>query len=977
MSNQDLGQILPLSQSWQNVPELLTEQAEFNWSKLIQQDERFTTLSAALQDKIKWQFAASDFIARSCLQDTDYLYELVTQDNIASNRIENIEKTLAERIAAINSEDELNRFLRIFRRQQMMLIAWRDLIGEASMDESFRHISALADLSISYALTWLSKHYQAQWGTPLDCDGNEQPLLILGMGKLGGGELNFSSDIDLIFCYPERGETQGGRKSLDNQEYFIRLGRKLINSLNNITADGYVYRVDMRLRPYGDSGPMAMSFAMLEDYYQTQGRDWERYAMLKAKVITAPEHRQHAAVNELYQLFRPFVYRKYIDFSALESFRKMKKLISQEVKRKGLKNNIKLGAGGIREVEFITQTFQLIRGGREQRLRLRSTREAMTQLNILAEFSHDTYQDLRHAYLFLRKVEHILQEINDEQTQTLPDNEINQTRLAFLMGYQDWSSFYQALQDWHHKVHLAFGELISLPEEQAASELKFDYWLDGLTSEAIIEHIEMEHPELDAVFIEQQISQFKFELTKRRVGPRGQEVLTKLMPMLIDALLNQPQAQLLIQRVTELIAKIASRTAYLELLQENAAAREQLLTLLSSSPWIHQQLCTYPMLLDELIDPNQLYRIYPKAQYADELRQRLLRVDEEDLETQMEILRQFKNAQQLRIAAGDITGALPVMKVSDHLTWLAEAILEQVVNIAWHQVTNKHGVPQGLVDSNDKGFAILGYGKLGGWELGYGSDLDMVFVHNQDINGMTVACGQSRVKQREIATQQFYMRFAQRIIHIFETRMHSGTLYEVDTRLRPSGNSGLMVASLNGFAEYQAKEAWTWEHQALVRARAILGDRDLIAELNKVRHNILSTARDREVLQKDVREMREKMRQHLAKGNEEIFDIKQDAGGIADIEFITQFLVLAYSAKHPELTEWSDNVRILETLVARNIIEASTLQKLIDAYLKYRNRGHRLVLAGESVMTQADDFTELRSAISALWHELLVESPQQ
>ncbi|AWB66788.1 bifunctional [glutamate--ammonia ligase]-adenylyl-L-tyrosine phosphorylase/[glutamate--ammonia-ligase] adenylyltransferase [Saccharobesus litoralis] len=970
MSQPYSAHIKPKTTDWCKLSTQAQQQGELHWQNLIKHHPSFEQLPTAQQTMIKWQFANSRFIAESCQKEPDTLKQLLDQPANIDDRIPSVTQELTDKLSKITSEDGLKQLIRQVRRQQMLMIAWRDLCGAADLNESFQQISGLAELLISQALGWLYQFYSQQWGTPTDKHGKTQPMYVLGMGKLGGQELNFSSDIDLIFCYPEDGETEGGRKVLDNHTFFTRLGQKLISALSQSTMDGFVYRVDMRLRPNGESGPLVMSYAMLEDYYQSQGRDWERYAMLKARIIAPKQWHAFPEYQALYDLFRPFVYRKYIDFSAIESLRKMKALINQEVKRKGLKDNIKLGAGGIREVEFIAQTFQLIRGGQIPELRLQSTRSALLEIPKHCDLPQEQVDNLLSCYHFLRKTEHVLQELSDAQTQTLPHDIENQNRVANLVGFASYSEFLTALERCQQQVNHVFQSVIADPHDEQQQAVKFDYWLDGLDEETLTAHLSSDHPYIDPELLYKQINQTKQELIKRRVGPRGREVLDKLMPHLIETILNSPKPLMVLQRVSDFIAAIATRTAYLELLLENTCATDQLIKLLSASPWIFEQLCKHPILLDELIDPTQLYHICNKQEYADELRQKLLRVDEDDLEQQMETLRQFKNIQQLRVAAADVTGILPVMKVSDQLTWLAEVILEQVMNLAWQPLVNKHGCPSALEGTDNKGFAILGYGKLGGWEFGYGSDLDMVFVHNQD--GYQETTGDSNGK-RVVTNIQFYTRYAQKIIHILSARMHSGILYEVDMRLRPSGDSGLLVTSLQGFAEYQEKDAWTWEHQALVRCRPIAGDPELMQQAKQVRHTILATQRDSQKLAQDVIAMRQKMRDHLVKAKEGEFDLKQAQGGIADIEFITQFLVLNNSHQEPDLTEWSDNVRILQTILNKGILIGEQVNTLTDSYLTLRNRGHKLALAQQAVITDASEFRQLAASVTEVWQSVFAE----
>ncbi|WP_143870883.1 bifunctional [glutamate--ammonia ligase]-adenylyl-L-tyrosine phosphorylase/[glutamate--ammonia-ligase] adenylyltransferase [Catenovulum sediminis] len=957
------NQFSPTSTDLQQLPEVLQNAADAAWQQVSYRHEDLNQLSGEHQQKLKWHMAMSDFIRDVAMKQPEFLMTFIQQETDVEAQYQTAKSEFQQAISKQPNEQALHKLIRQYRNAQMMRIAWQDLNGTLNLDSAFEQISGLADDIIKQTTQWLYQDLIKGFGTPCNHENQEQPFFVLGMGKLGGHELNFSSDIDLIFCYPESGETQGDRRALSNHEFFTRLGQRLIAALNQQTIDGYVYRVDMRLRPYGDSGPLVMSFNMLEDYYAEQGRDWERYAMLKARPIVPDSWQNHPDLEYLEDLIRPFVYRRYIDFSAIESLRKMKKLIAQENRRKGLINNIKLGEGGIREVEFVVQAFQLIRGGREPELRTRSTREALHKLKEFGEIEENEVEQLAKAYYFLRKTEHVLQAIADKQTQTLPENELDQTRLIHALGFHDWQTFRQELDLQMNIVHTIFSDIVRDENSEDEDEIQFDYWISQLDRQTAISQLEHDHPTLDAQAFWQQIVDCHEQVQKRAVGPRGTEIMTKLMPRLIDLCLQSEEANELLYRVRELIVAICTRTAYLELLYENQETCKQLLSFLQASPWIAQQLNRQAFLLDELLDPRQLYRELDASQYRADLRERLLRIEDDDLENIMDTLRQFKHAYQLRIAAADLMGYLPLMQVSDHLTWLAEAILEQVVNIAWRQIAAKYGVPQALKNTDNKGFAVLGYGKLGGLEFGYGSDLDLVFIHNQKADQQTSG-------EKPIGITQFYIRLAQRIMHLFSTQTHAGILYELDLRLRPSGNSGLLVATLSGFETYQQNEAWTWEHQALVRCRTIVGDSELTAQLEDIRKKLLQTSRETDKLRNDVVEMRDKMYTHLNQGSEEAFDLKQDRGGITDIEFITQYLVLAHSHKYPSLTKYSDNIRILGEAAEHQVISDNEANQLIEAYKLMRNETHKLALAQKKVISQTQPFVEARKQVTDIWQKL-------
>ncbi|MCG7498212.1 bifunctional [glutamate--ammonia ligase]-adenylyl-L-tyrosine phosphorylase/[glutamate--ammonia-ligase] adenylyltransferase [Vibrio sp. Of7-15] len=949
-----------------SLPPLLEATASKYLSELTEHTpELFAHWPESYQQQLHVVLASSDFVA-DALQRDDMLCQKLPELLAVQNRSDNYRSQLEEQLNLCTDEASFMRELRKFRRQEMVCIAWRDFTHGWSLTESLSHLSLLAEALIFEAYAWLYRQCCQDWGTPVNAEGVPQPMLIIGMGKLGGGELNFSSDIDLIFTYPENGETQGARRSIANAQFFTRLGQRLIKALDQQTFDGFCYRVDMRLRPFGESGPLVMSYAALEDYYQEQGRDWERYAMIKARVMGREMYSQY---QELRQMLRPFVFRRYIDFSAIQSLRRMKSMIGSEVRRRRLNDNIKLGAGGIREIEFIAQVFQLIRGGREPSLRGRGLLETLTAIDELRLLEDSEVVHLTEAYHFLRRLENLLQAIDDKQTQTLPDQPLHQLRLAHAMEFEDWQQLRTATDKHMSQVHRVFEQLIGdenqEPEDKIASHFS-ELW-DLAYDEEVVQQILSELVgEEKASGLCSQLLSFKADLAKKTLGPRGREVLNRLMPKVFHATFAQKGAQYSLPRVMALLNKISTRTTYLELLDEHSVALEHLVRLCAASPMVAEQLARYPILLDELLDRQQLYQPIELNQYKNELHEYLARIPEEDMEQQMEALRQFKQTCLLRIAAADIAGALPLMKVSDHLTYLSEAIIEAVVNQAWLQVSAKYGEPTHLQNRDGRGFGVIGYGKVGGWELGYNSDLDIVFLHDCPVNVYTDG-------KKEIDGRQFYLRLAQRIIHIFSTRTASGILYDVDTRLRPSGASGLLVSTMDAFEEYQQKDAWTWEHQALVRTRIIYGDQQLTARFNQIRHDILCTERDNNKLMEDVIAMRHKMRGHLGSKKAGRFMLKQDKGGITDIEFLAQYLMLQYCPQVSALTRWSDNVRIFELLAKHQIMSVEQAQQLVDAYCSMRNEIHRLNLIGLDADVEDVYFVNERSVVNQAWHQWLKE----
>ncbi|MNX06856.1 Glutamate-ammonia-ligase adenylyltransferase [compost metagenome] len=956
-------------------------------------EQSFRTAVAALEDDHglanwtpeRWtQFArvtaASEFVIEQSVRDPLMLLTLVQSGEL--DRAFAPGELCAQIAAAVNAaqnEDELGRALRRQRARHQVRIIWRDLTRQADLVQSCRDLSDMADATIDQAYQWLYSRHCEQFGTPTGRrSGEPQQMVILGMGKLGAVELNLSSDIDLIFAYPEGGETVGVKRSLDNQEFFIRLGQRLIKALDPMTVDGFVFRVDMRLRPYGSSGALVLSFNALEQYYQDQGRDWERYAMIKARVVAGDQ----VAGAQLLDMLRPFVYRRYLDFSAIEALRTMKQLIQQEVRRKGMADNIKLGSGGIREVEFIAQAFQLIHGGRDLSLQQRPLLKVLSTLEGQGYLPPAVISELREGYEFLRYTEHAIQAIADRQTQMLPVGEQDQARIAFMLGFANWTAFHEQLMYWRGRVAWHFGQVIADPDEEQGAESEvvvggewLPLWEEAQDDEAACRQLE-EGGFKDAPKALRALAGLRGSPQLRAMQRLGRERLDAFIPRLLAQAVEHDNPDLVLERVLPLVEAVARRSAYLVLLTENPSALRRLLTLCAASPWIAEQITRFPLLLDELLNEGRLFKPPLAPELAAELRERLTRIPEDDLEQQMEALRHFKLAHRLRVAASEIAGSLPLMKVSDYLTWLAEAILEQVLALAWRQTVAKYGTPL-RTDGTlcDPGFIIVGYGKVGGLELGHGSDLDLVFIHDGDPQAETDG-------PKSIDGAQFFTRLGQRIIHLLTAQTNSGQLYEVDMRLRPSGASGLLVSSLGAFARYQENEAWTWEHQALVRARVLVGSQDVGQAFEKVRAQVLGKARDLAKLQQEVSEMRAKMRDNLGTKSTAAgtaanafdatapFDLKQDAGGIVDIEFMVQYAALAWSQSHPPLLRWTDNIRILEELEHEGLMPAEDASLLREAYKAYRSAAHRQALQKDAGVIPGDQFADERRQVLRIWKEM-------
>ncbi|MDP5056244.1 MAG: bifunctional [glutamate--ammonia ligase]-adenylyl-L-tyrosine phosphorylase/[glutamate--ammonia-ligase] adenylyltransferase [Marinomonas hwangdonensis] len=855
--------------------------------------------------------------------------------------------------------------LRLYRQWWMVRLIALDIQQRLSLTELTSRLSALADACVNASLQWSEQYYLALYGQALDSKGQPQSMIVIGMGKLGGNELNLSSDIDLIFAFREHGDTQGGKKSVSHQEYFTKLGQKLIQHLDQVTADGFVFRVDMRLRPFGQSGALVLNMDSLENYYQDQGRDWERYAMIKARVMSG--NAQDKAAFEA--LRKPFVYRKYLDFGALGALRDLKQMIAKEVRRKGIEHNIKLGEGGIREVEFIAQALQILHGGRDQGLQSPALLKVLPHLAKHDYLPFEEMASLRDAYLLLRRTEHALQALNDEQTQLLPSDATTRTRVALMVGFPCWSTLEKQLWEMRNKVHASFVALIDDGEDSTEEVKNQETWRLLLKTpddkEAILDAIEL----IAWHNVEANVGRISQLLSSRTVvfmQPIGQERLAVFLAALMSKLVDEANPDLVLERIFPILEAVLRRTAYLVLLCENQTALTHLIRLCRESVWFTQAISTTPALLDELLDANTLFSPPDKAMLEEELQQVLLRLPEDDEEAQMDAMRRFRRSIILRIAACDITDILPVMKVSDHLTWLAEVLLNQVLHQSWQYLTKKHGFPvsQGEAALIPQ-LAIIGYGKSGGWELGYDSDLDLVFIHDAQATGVTNG-------ERSVDNLTFYTRLGQRLIHMITSFTAAGRLYEVDMRLRPSGNSGLLVSSLEAFADYQQNEAWSWEHQALTRSRGLAGEPSLLAKFEDCRKSIISSIRDRGILKSDVIKMREKMRAHLDTGGKEKgFDLKQGVGGIIDIEFMVQYLVLAWSHKYPELMRFSDNVRQLEAAAEVGLLETDQASKMIDTYTLYRSLTHRLSLQQQGRVIQDDALVTNQSLVSQYWDNFI------
>jgi glutamate-ammonia-ligase adenylyltransferase len=842
-------------------------------------------------------------------------------------------------MAQAPDETSLKPALRRLRARVMAQLATRDLAGLANLAEVMETMTALADVAVAHALRVLCPPLVARHGEARDSQGRAQELIVIGMGKLGGRELNVSSDVDFIFVYPEDGDTDGP-SPIGNFEFFTRLGRKLIDALADPTGDGWVFRVDMRLRPNGDSGPLVCSFDMLENYFITQGREWERYAWIKARPMTGDRQ------EELTHIARPFIFRKYLDFGAIAAMRDLHAQIRREVARREMANNVKLGPGGIREIEFIAQVFQLIRGGRDLALQIKPTVAVLALLAERGFMEPGAVRQLSSAYEFLRRLEHRLQYMEDAQTHNLPANPEDQALIARGMGFSDYEALLTELDDHRATVSRHFEDVFSDPNSKEHDLGTVWQGADG--GEASVAELAR------LGYREPRTSAERLAATKK--GGRYQQMpsaiknrFDALAPRVIEAAAATPDPDGALSRMLDLLDAVSRRAAYLALLQQYPLALDRVAHFAAASSWAANYLTQHPILLDELLDGRLLESIPDLTTFRSQLRRALDQV-EPDTERQMDILREAHHAQVFRLLAKDLYGLLTVEKLADYLSDLADLMLEETVERVWRKLPTRH--------RERPAFAIIAYGKLGGKELGYASDLDIVYVYDDDAPDAGVQ----------------YSRLAQRLSTWLSSRTPAGLLFETDLRLRPNGDSGLIVSKLESFRQYQLESAWPWEHQALTRARFAAGDPEIGKKFEAIRQEVLCRERNPETLKAEVLAMRQKMLD--AHGNRgERFDLKHDRGGLIDVEFAVQYLVLAYSCRYPELTRNLGNIALLGIAGKLGLIPEILAHEVANAYREFRHLQHTLRLNdARYARVPPEDVAEERQSVLALWQAVFGEA---
>ena len=849
----------------------------------------------------------------------------------------------------------LPRAMRRLRNLVVATLIQRDLTGNADLASVVDAMTALAEFAIITHVNILSAELRVRHGTPIGADsGLPQALIVLGMGKLGGGELNVSSDIDLIFVYPEDGETRvdaTGQRSISNHEFFVLLGRRLIGDLSEITQDGFTFRVDMALRPNGASGPLVASFGAVEEYLIVQGREWERYAWVKARAICG----EPTAIAALEQIYQPFVYRRYLDFGSIDALRGMHRQIRAEVTRVEAlhperSNNVKLGRGGIREIEFLAQVFQLIRGGREPALRERATRSVLRTLAGMQLLEATQVTQLLAAYEFLRNLEHRLQYLDDAQTHTLPVLQDDRLTVARMMGYADVTKLLVALTRHRELVSTHFDAMFA---DKATGANRADEPAEIADMLAALSN------EDDQAVVQSHLAAIGFAAppeAARRLLSTWHSARLQALPersrnrlvMLINAALPRIAAfqdgQLsTLHRLLDFLETVARRAAYLALLTEYPHALQRVIRMMHASDWAAKYLTRHPILLDELLDERALHAPPDWPAFASDL-QHQLDASPDDTEQQMNTLREMHHAQTLRLLAQDLEGDLSIERLADHLSALADLLVSATVQAVWRTLPTRHRA--------QPRFAVIAYGKLGGKELGYLSDLDVIFLYDDEDPDAT----------------PLYARLAQRFITWMTTPTSAGIVFDIDIALRPDGASGLLVSSLQAFEKYQLQSAWVWEHQALTRARFCAGDAAIGQRFEALRDTVLRTPRTPIPLQHEILAMRKKMAAaHLA--NPSVFDLKQGSGGMIDIEFIVQYLILLHAAHHPQLTADIGNIALLKLASELQLIDVALAAAVADAYRTYRKLQHQARLQGnERALVDPTIIVPEVHAVRALWN---------
>jgi glutamate-ammonia-ligase adenylyltransferase len=828
------------------------------------------------------------------------------------------------------------------------------------VEQVYARTSWVARQSAEIALAAASEELSGRHGAPRCRDGSPQGLQVFALGKLGGIELNFSSDIDLVFAYAEAGQTDGPRP-LDHDQYFQRLGQRLIQLLGEVGAEGFAYRVDMRLRPFGKAGRLALSAAAMEQYYQRDGRDWERYAWIKARPLAGDSK----GSAELLQTLRPFIYRRYLDYTAFEGLREMKALIDAEVQRRDLAGHVKLGPGGIREIEFIVQLQQMIRGGREPALRSAALLPALDALQRAGHVEVEVAQRLRAAYRFLRRLENRLQMLRDEQVHELPEDAFSRARLAIGLGFADWSALSEALEHHRSVVRDEFARVFVARERRAGrsdSALR-QYWLqiESGAQPVALGEVGFERAETLHVLL----GQLARHSASGAMSARSRDRLDRLMPEVLTAAAATERADRTLERLVDLLQSVLRRPAYLALLDEQPAALRRLVQVMASSALLAERVSLHPILLDDLLDARSGSGSADPEHLRAEL-DAIRRRSGGDTEIALQALNELKQSLAFRVGLATLFRQQPAPESAADLAQLAQALIETLLPMAIADLAPAHGVLPGRAE--DAGLAVVGYGSLGGEELGFGSDLDLVFLYDADATG-------SSDGPRPLEATRYQLRVVQKLLALLSTLTAAGRLYEVDLRLRPDGAKGLLLTSLQSFALYQRERAWTWEHQALVRARAVAGARSIVRRFEAIRTDVLQRSRDPGALHRDVSAMRSRMRGELDRGRGALFDLKQGEGGLVDLEFALQAAVLQHAGDQPGLQERRSTPALIEALRRAALIEPALADEVAAAHALLLQRALDCTLDARPRLVMLDPpLDAARHAVQALWETLGIHS---
>ena len=878
--------------------------------------------------RLRRVLVASDFAADTLAREPSLLRRLLEDDGV---------QPIAGPLLEPGGGDRWPALLRRYRAAESTRLAWRDVNGLDDVGQTLAGSTALAEQCLTLALDACELDFAARHGVMRTRDGQRRRLIVFALGKLGGGELNFSSDVDLVYGYDsdDLAEASDGPRPLAAEPYFSRLGQQLARLLGEHTADGFCHRVDLRLRPYGSTGRSAWSLAAMELYFQQEGRDWERYAWQKARPVAGDV----AGGEAFLEILRPFVYRRYLDFGALEGLRDMKAAVSAEVARRELADDIKRGPGGIREIEFLVQALQLIRGGREPALRRRGLLPALEALLQAHHIEPEAVQALGAAYRFLRRLENRLQMLRDDQVHALPDEPLDRARIACGLDYPDWASLRADLE--HHRALVAaeFDALLGGREQSRAPEALAVYWraLPEAGSAEDLAAAGFDQPQAaDAL-----LRDFARGPAVKGLSDASRARLDRVLPALLQGAVDSGQAQLALRRLIAMLQNILRRSAYLALLDEQPDALERVVDVVAHSALLAERLAAHPLLLDELLD-SRVSGPLPDREGLLAACARAGGAEGRDVERVLHALNETRQALGFRIAMALRDGRQGAVESARQLAWLADGVVARVLSLAWQEMAAAHGT------LDHARFAVLGYGSLGSAELGFGSDLDLVFLY--DAPSGTLSDG-----GRPLEAQRWFARLAQKLVALLGTPSAAGNLYEVDVRLRPDGATGLLVSSLASYRDYQLQRAWTWEHQALVRARCVAGEPSLCADFEQVRAEVLSRPRDPAAVLAEVGAMRERMRSELDRSVGESgagparFDLKHGRGGLVDLEFMLQAQVLAHGSRVGGLLRPRDSDGLLAACVDAGLLppgrgqalreaHATLLRRALDCSLDHRSR---------------------------------------